>query len=150
MPIKKSLKKYAPAKNAPFARKEIRLLPEQLQKLSKAAKRHHIPLSRFIPSAAMAYCDEVFLCPDSQQIREVVHSCRDVSNALYHVAEKQKGFKDEDLRDTTDMLAVLEHSLVHILHHPPRLSEVLKQALRDPKLRNWLRTQTAALHVAAA
>lgn len=131
-------------------RKEIRLLPEQLSILEKGAKNHGKALSRFIPQAALSYCNEVFMTPDLEQIQQVCLSCREVSNALYDIAYKHPTFTQEDLHTINDMVAVLEQSLLHILHHPPRLKDILHEAFKDKKLRPWLRKQIAVLQAAAS
>lgn len=132
-------------KKSRLVRKEIRLTPAQLRPLTKAAQKHHMPLSRFIPRAALAYCDEVFLCTDTRQIQDVMLSCREVCNALYHLAEKQDGLSKTDIRDATDMIGVLESAVLHILHHPPRLTDVLQEAFADPQLRHWITQKVTAL-----
>lgn len=126
-------------------RKEIRLLPQQLKILEKGAKNHHVPISRFIPQAALSYCNDVFMIPDKKQIQQVAMSCREVSTALYQMAEQYDEHKNDTMRTALDMVAVLEQSLFHILHHPPKLSVILRQAFQDPKLKNWLFQQCRLL-----
>lgn len=126
-------------------RKEIRLLPQQVKILKKGAKNHQMALSRFIPQAALSYCNEVFITPDKNQIQQVCLSCREVSNALYQIAYKNEPLHTETLQNINDMVTVLEKSLLHILHHPPRLRNILRQAFKDPRLRQWLIDQQAIL-----
>jgi hypothetical protein len=131
-------------------RKEIRLFPEQLRVLQKGAKNHSTALSRFIPQAALSYCNQVFITPDKGQMQQVALSCREVSNALYDIAYKHKKFTQEDLQSINDMVAVLEQSLLHILNHPLRLEDILRQAFKEKKLRAWLLQQVDLLKATAA
>lgn len=126
-------------------RKEIRLHPQQLRILQKGAQNHSTALSRFIPQAALSYCNEVFMTPDKDQLQRVALSCREVSNALYQIAYQKEALNTETLQNINDMVAVLEQSLLHILHHPPRLRDILRQAFRDSKLRHWIIHQVELL-----
>ncbi|MGH1337257.1 MAG: hypothetical protein ACRBFS_14130 [Aureispira sp.] len=113
-------------------------MPEHLRILQKGANNHATALSRFIPQAALSYCNQVFITPDKDQIQQIALSCREVSNALYQIAYKHPTFTKDDLQNINDMVVVLEQSLLHILNHPPHLADILRQAFKDKKLRPWL------------
>lgn len=150
--MKKTIKHRRSKKLASLStiRKEIRILPEQLSVLEKGANNHNTALSRFIPQAALSYCNEVFMTPDQNQMQQIALSCREVSNALYDIAYKHPILTQEELYNINDMVAVLEQSLLHILHHPPRLKDILHQAFQDKALHPWLQEHIAAFQAPAA
>lgn len=125
-------------------------MPEHLRVLQKGANNHAIALSRFIPQAALSYCNQVFITPDKDQIQQIALSCREVSNALYQIAYKHPNFTKDDLQNINDMVAVLEQSLLHILNHPPQLADILHQAFKDKKLRPWLMKNIEQLKASAS
>lgn len=127
-------------------KKEIRLHPNELLIIQKAAKQHKKRITVFIKQAALAYLQGVYILPDDSQIKHFEQSLRQVSDAIHYISQKTHNFSQKQFQEIQDLITILETSLHRIFHQPQKLETLLEEIVKGhPHLHTWVKEQIKAI-----
>lgn len=111
-------------------------------KITLAAKRHSMTVTRFIREATLAYLDRRFLTLLPHRIAEVMQllmDCRNDVKAISQMKERSSYDREQKYQAISDRIALLEGQLQRYLHYPELLEEAVSHATTtDPALRGKL------------
>lgn len=103
---------------------------KELHILKPAAKKHKRSNTKFIKEAALAYCQSLYLPPDSMAINHIRELLALNYNALQQLAEENiliGGIGNELMQK----IAVLESQVVTSLHNPKTLEQWIRDTVND-------------------
>lgn len=111
-------------------------------KITLAAKRHNMTVTRFIREAALAYLDRRFVTLLPHRVAEMMQllmDCRNDVKTISQMKERSTYDREQKYQAISNRIGTLEARLSGFLHYPQLLEEAVSHATSsDPALRGKL------------
>lgn len=94
-------------------------------KIALAARKHHMPVTTFIRTAALAYLDRSYIVPNPDQIARLeqhLMNCLNEVQAIVRVKEKYHWEREQKLDAIAERISRLETEIRAALCFPPEAS----------------------------
>ncbi len=122
------------------AEKEITLCltADELQVITKEAKRHKISKTRFIKQACLAYLNKSFIVPDLKEVKKISQILAMSYNFIQEMTEENKmDFKSG--KSILESIYRLEREILPVLNNPKSLEVLIKEHIeKNAKNKNSL------------
>lgn len=117
------------------AEKEITLCLtiDELQEITKEAKRHKLSRTRFIKQSCLAYIDKSFIVPEISEVRKISQLLSMVHNSIQESLESDR-IEFKIGKEILYKIYGLEREILPKLQNPKSLDEVIKEhIIKNPK-----------------
>ena len=97
----------------------------EFEKVEREAKKHQLTITSFIHLATLAYINQTYLVPNTQQIaqlEQVLSDCLNEIQTIVKFKEKYHWERDKKLETIEKRIEKLEQQIVEVFRHPPLLS----------------------------
>ena len=128
-----------PEFSVPLSRKK-----GELDRITIAARRHHMTVTRFLREATLAYLERRYLklMPHRiAQLEQILSDCLNEVSAISQVKEKYSFSREEKYDAIAARIQKLEDQLNELFQYPTLLEEAVAEAIKgDPEFRVRLLT----------
>lgn len=94
----------------------------EFSRVKHAARRHKLTITRFIHSAVMAYIDQSFIVPNTEQIIRLEQTLSECLNQVQGIVKERERYnweREQKLESIEKIIIRLEEKINEIFRNPP-------------------------------
>jgi len=111
---------------------------DEFKEISIESKRHNLSRTKFIKKACFAYINNIFLVPDSKEVKRIAQQLSMTYNSIQELIE-ENSIEFKSGRSILEALIKLEREILPVLNNPKSLEALIKEHfLKNPNNKNVL------------